>query len=142
MSHATPVPQPTSNAAIQPTVPLQGSVRGMQLPALAQTKSCSNRDPNSSLYLQKLLLQGTEGNHGSGLYTLNLSLLEKKPHNTLRHMEMQITSKLYVTEWGEEREKTNRRISRSRRREREKERKTPMSLSFVQPKAISICKLH
>lgn len=51
--------QPTCSAVIQPTFLLQGSVRGTRLPALAQTKSYYNRDPDSSLYLQKLLLQGT-----------------------------------------------------------------------------------
>lgn len=50
---------PTHKAVIKSTIPIQGSIRGTWLPALAQTKSYSNRDPDSSLYLQKLLLQRT-----------------------------------------------------------------------------------
>lgn len=39
--------------------PITGQCQGAAAPTLAQTKSYYNGDPDSSLYLQKLLLQGT-----------------------------------------------------------------------------------
>lgn len=48
---------PTHKSVIKPTILIQASIRGTWLPAPAQTKSYYNRDPDSSLYLQKLLLQ-------------------------------------------------------------------------------------
>lgn len=38
--------------------PITGQCQEMQVPAVIQTKSYYNRDPDSNLYLQKLLLQG------------------------------------------------------------------------------------